>query len=355
MLRTSYGKKSILLMLAAILTVVLLAGCGKSKEEIALAPGAGVGKVVATYKEGAVTEGEFKEYTTFYSVFMNQQAEMYLSIPQLKEQVLRQYIAYKILFSRITDTAVKDKVKTEADKFYDQFKTNAIDKQPDLKKKLADGGLDEAGIKYFYTLLTVIQQDQESKVTDAEVKKQYDTTKDDFNVISVRHILIGTVDPTTGAEKRKDEEALKIAKEVKQKLDAGGDWKALAKQYSDDTGSKDNGGLYENQQAKAWVAEFKDAANKQEVGKVGDPVKSSYGYHVMKVEKRTPTAFDKLTADDLTGLKQAVAAAAMNDFMTKDLPGLITKISLPEAAPTDKTGTGKTNDTAKTNDTTKTK
>ena len=39
---------------------------------------------------------------------------------------------------------LKDEVKTEADKFYNQFKTEAIDKQPDLKKKLADGGLDEA-------------------------------------------------------------------------------------------------------------------------------------------------------------------------------------------------------------------
>ncbi|MFC5648894.1 peptidylprolyl isomerase [Paenibacillus solisilvae] len=349
MLRTSYSKKSILLVLAVMLIALLAAGCGKSKEEAGGAPGAGEGKVIATYTDGKVTETEFNKYTTFYGVFMNQQADMYLSIPQLKEQVLRQYIAYKVLYAKI-DNAAKDKVKAEAGKFYDNFKTNGIDKDAELKKKLDTGGLDEEGIKYFYTVLTVIQQDQEGKVTDADVKKEYDSTKDDFNVISVRHILIGTVDPQTGAEKRKDEEALKIAKEVKQKLDAGGDWKALAKQYSEDDGSKENGGLYENQQAKAWVAEFKDAANKQEIGKVGDPVKSSYGYHVMEVEKRTPTPFDKLKAEDLTGLKQAVAAAKMNDFVTKDLEKLNVKITLPEAA----TDAGKTNDTTTKDDAAKT-
>jgi foldase protein PrsA len=174
------------------------------------------------------------------------------------------------------------------------------------------------------------------------VKAQYDKTKDDYNVISVRHILIGTVNPQTGEETRKDADALKRAQEVKKKLDAGGDWKALAKEYSDDTGSKDNGGLYENQQAKAWVAEFKDAANKQPIGKIGEPVKSSYGYHVMEVLKREPTPFDKLSAEDKQGLKQAVASENMNTFMTKELPGLITKIDLPQAeAP--KTGEGATN------------
>ena len=50
-----------------------------------------------------------------------------------------------------------------------------------------------------------------------------------------------------------------------------------------------------SRQANGWVAEFKDAANTQEIGKVGDPVQSQFGYHVMKVESREATPYDKLT------------------------------------------------------------
>ncbi|MBW7459764.1 peptidylprolyl isomerase, partial [Paenibacillus sepulcri] len=322
--------------MAAMLVVVLAAGCGKKNDSEGTAPGAGEGKAVATYKDGTVTETEFAKYSTFFGI-VQPQTEMYLSIPQLQEQFLREYVGYKILKTRLGDKEDKA-MEEEVNNFYTQIKQQ-IDATPEVKAKVDKVGLTEADIKYFYTMITSIMKDEESKVKDADVQAQYDKTKDDYNMITVRHILVGTVNPETGEETRKDEDALKIAQEVKKKLDAGGDWTALAKQYSDDAGSKETGGLYENQQAKVWVAEFKDAANKQEVGKVGDPVKSSYGYHVMKVEKREPTAFDKLSAEDKEGLKQAAASEILNTFMTKELPGLITKVDLP-APPADPNAAG---------------
>jgi foldase protein PrsA len=338
MLRIKQARRTILLALVAVLVVVLAAGCGKSKEE-ASAPGAGGGKTVATYKDGTVTEGEFKKYSTFFGI-VQPQTEMYLSIPQLQEQFLREYIGYKILYKPLADKKLSDEDQKNIDTFYTQVKQQ-IDTDEATKKKVDDAGLKEADIRYFYTMITSIMKDEESKVTDADVQKQFESTKDDYNIISVRHILIATTDQNTGAQKRTDEEALKIAKEVKTQLDAGGDWTALAKKYSDDDGSKDSGGLYADMPAKTWVQEFKDAANKQAIGKVGDPVQSQFGYHVMKVEKRTPTPFDKLTADDKTGLKQEAASAKLQAYMTTDLPPLITNISLPQAAaPADGTGTG---------------
>ena len=99
----------------------------------------------------------------------------------------------------------------------------------------------------FQTYYAAKGEELKPTVTEEEIKAEYDKAPADFNVVSVRHILIGTIDPNTGAELKTDEEALKLAKEVKAKLDAGGDWNALAKEYSTDTGSKDNGGLYEKQ------------------------------------------------------------------------------------------------------------
>ncbi|RAP73310.1 peptidylprolyl isomerase [Paenibacillus montanisoli] len=345
MLRTNYWRRATLLALAAVLVVVLAAGCGKKKEEGA-APGTGEGKTIATYKDGTVTDTEFKKYSTFFGI-VQPQTEMYLSIPQLQEQFLREYIGYKVLYKQLGDQKLDDAAQKEVDTFYSQMK-QAIDETPDVKKKAEEAKLTEANIRYFYTMISSIMKDQEKKITDDQVKKEFESTKADYNVVSVRHILIGTVDPQTGEEKRKDDEALKLAKEVKGKLDAGGDWKALAKQYSEDEGSKENGGLYENQQAKGWVQEFKDAANKQEIGKVGEPVKSQFGYHVMKVEKREPTPFDKLSDQDKALIKQGLASTNLNKFMTDELPKLITKIDLPktETPATDDTKT----DDSKTND-----
>ncbi|WP_219834714.1 peptidylprolyl isomerase [Paenibacillus sp. R14(2021)] len=354
MLRIRHARRTILLALVAALVIVLAAGCGKKTEEGG-APGAGAGKTIATYKDGTVTEQEFKKYSTFFGI-VQPQTEMYLSIPQLQEQFLREYIGYKILYKPLADKKLDDASQKQVDEFYAQI-SKGIDSDAALKKKVSDAGLTEKDIRYFYTMITTIMKDEESKVTDEDVKKQFEATKADYNIITVRHILIATADPQTGAEKRKDEEALKLAKDVKAQLDAGGDWKELAKKYSDDTGSKDKGGLYENQPAKGWVAEFKEAANKQEIGKIGDPVKSQFGYHVMKVEKRTETPFDKLTADEKTGIKQEAASAKLNAFMTTDLPKLITKIDLPKAeapAGDTKTNTGTTNtdkkDDASTNE-----
>ena len=88
---------------------------------------------------------------------------------------------------------------------------------------------------------------------------------------------------------------MKIAKEVKTKLDAGEDFAKVAKEYSEDPGSADNGGLYENTPVSNWVEAFKEAAKTLPINKISDPVETEYGYHVMKVESRTEADYSKLT------------------------------------------------------------
>jgi len=353
MLRTKRFKKGMLIVLAMMLVVVLAAGCGKKGDKV---PGAGEGKVIATYKDGTVTDTEFNKYTTFFGI-VNPQTAMYLSIPQLKEQFLREYVGYKILNARMPKPSKEEqkKIDDNTNQFYTQVKT-AIDQNEELKKTLDAAKLSEADIKHFFSMITSIMSNEEKNITEDDMKKHMEESKDDYNRVTVRHILVSI---SEGGEKpRTEAEALKRAQEVKTKLEAGGDWNALAKEYSDDPGSKDNGGIYEKQLSKGWVAEFKDAANKQEIGKVGEPVKTQFGYHVMKVESRELATFDSLTEEEKTELKQTVASDKMNKFMTDELPGLITKIDLPkeeETKPEDgKTNEGKTNDgkadESKTND-----
>ena len=103
--------------------------------------------------------------------------------------------------------------------------------------------------------------------------------------------------PTPTLEPRDDAQALARIIEVQQKLGAGGDFTALAAQYSDDPGSKTQGGdLGWFARGQGLVKEFEDAAFSLPVGKVSDPVKTQFGYHLIKVDEKDPArALDAYT------------------------------------------------------------
>lgn len=67
---------------------------------------------------------------------------------------------------------------------------------------------------------------------------------------------------------------------------AGEDFATLAKTYSEDPGSKENGGLYENFGRGQMVKPFEDAAFSVPVGEISDIVETTYGYHIVKVIDR---------------------------------------------------------------------
>lgn len=97
----------------------------------------------------------------------------------------------------------------------------------------------------------------------------------EFVQVKVRHILI--------ADEGK-------AKEIDQKAKNGDKFEDLAKQYSEDQSSKDNGGLLAEGQFlsrdSGLVPEFEAAMFKLKPGEISDPVKTQYGYHIIKVDER---------------------------------------------------------------------
>ncbi|MBL8239027.1 MAG: peptidyl-prolyl cis-trans isomerase [Bryobacterales bacterium] len=128
------------------------------------------------------------------------------------------------------------------------------------------------------------------KVDDAAVQKYYDEHKGEYEEVKARHILVRFKDSRVplreGQKELSDAEALAKSQELKKKLDAGGDFAALAKSDSDDTGTGAQGGDLGTFGRGQMVPEFDAAAFKQDVGKVGDPVRSAFGYHLIKVEER---------------------------------------------------------------------
>jgi foldase protein PrsA len=126
------------------------------------------------------------------------------------------------------------------------------------------------------------------KVTEEEMKKYYDEYKPK---IKASHILV-------------DDE--KTANEIKAKLDKGEDFAKLAKEYSKDPGSAQNGGDLGWFSSGEMVKEFEDAAYALKVGEISKPVKSEYGYHIIKVtDKEKKKSFEEMKEEIEFELKKS--------------------------------------------------
>ncbi|HSA94565.1 MAG TPA: peptidylprolyl isomerase [Acidobacteriota bacterium] len=151
------------------------------------------------------------------------------------------------------------------------------------------------------------------KVDEAELRKAYaEETKVD-KTASVRHILILTQGKTE-AEKA---EALKKIEGILARAKAGEDFAELAKQYSEDPGSKDNGGLYENFPRGQMVKPFDDAAFSVPVGEISNVVETNFGYHILKVidRKKETRTFEEVRPELEAKLAQAKQGMVVQDYI----------------------------------------
>lgn len=328
-INSTYARRLILGLIAVVLTMTVLSGCGKKGKE-----GSTDSKtVVATYKDGGkVTRGEFNKYVGATKFFYPMYAQ-YEADPAFQEHMMNQLIAFRLLASKADDAAKKDadtKTTEQMDqikKYFEQTDKGALDKQ------LKEYDITQDDLKEYVKTSMIVLTSAEKQVTDDQVKANYDekAKAKALDVATVSHILVMLKDQT-GKDLRTKEEALKRALEVKDKLDKGGDFAALAKEYSEDEGSKENGGKYTDADPNQWVENFKNAALTLPLNKISDPIETEYGYHVMKVESRKTKTLDEMKAD----IKSELAETIITDFMDKDLPKYeikITGLTQPTPAP----------------------
>ena len=171
----------------------------------------------------------------------------------------------------------------------------------DFKKKLA-----LARTKLLMEAL--LQNEAKTAVTDEAMKKVYaDAIKEVGNEqeVSARHILVESEDD---------------AKAISADLKKGGDFAAIAKEKSKDPGSKDSGGDLGFFTKDQMVPEFAEAAFKLDKGQVSDPVKSQFGWHVIRVDdKRTkqPPTFEQVK-DQIENFVQRKAQADLIQKLRAD-------------------------------------
>lgn len=184
----------------------------------------------------------------------------------------------------------------------------------DLKTELSEYSMDfNDYIKQYYNLnteeemleLVTLSKKQEkvldnyliANLSEEEIQKYYDETI--FDAYDAKHILIK---PETNEDMSDDEieeaekDAKELAEKVIDKLDDGKAWADLVEKYSDDAGSVENEGLIENFSKTDVVEEFYNATSELEDGKyTSEPVKSTYGYHViLRVKNNGKSSFEDL-------------------------------------------------------------
>lgn len=213
---------------AAISSILLVSACSSSEN-------------IATSKVGNVTQNDLNEE-------------------------LKQKFGKAILYQIMTKKALLDKYKvsdSDVNKKVEDTKKQLGDK---FKSTLEQAGLkNEAELKEQMKVQVAIEKGVKETITEKDIQDNYKPK------LKVSHILV------------KDE---KTAIEIKEKINNQEDFAELAKQYSEDTGSKEKGGELPEFGPGQMDSKFEEVAYKLEVGQVSDPVHSSYGYQVIKLTEK---------------------------------------------------------------------
>ncbi len=193
-----------------------------------------------------------------------------------------------------------------------------------------------------YALLSLDSIASQVSIKDGDLQAWYDKNKDRYSEKEKRHahhILISIGD---AKDPKSDATALAKAQQVLAEVKSGKDFGELARKYSADPGSAAQGGDLGWAESNAYVAPFSDALFSMQPGQVSDPVKTQYGYHIIRLDEIRPahvlTLADsraKIEADyrraqaaELFGDRVEQLQQKLEQGQTTDLAGLASEFGM---------------------------
>jgi len=189
---------------------------------------------------------------------------------------------------------------------------------------------------------------EDTHFSELDIRSYYDTHKNEFEEAKASHILIrfkGSKVPLKPGEKDlTPEEALAKAQDLRKQIVAGADFAAIAKAESEDTGTAPKGGDLGEFRHGQMVPQFDQAAFSLPVGEVSEPIRTAFGYHLIKVTERTSETFDQAKpqiekelkpkmAKDAVDQIRAHTAVTLNDAYFGAVPNASGPQTLPAPAP----------------------
>ena len=247
---------------------------------------------VATYDGGKVTKSEFAIY---YKTF--QPMLTYFGYP---EDMIPEQIANKAALDEI----IIKEAKKEGVKIPDDRKKEIDEQFQDKEqlKQLEEQGINANQMKQLYYNDALISAYIDKKVADANDEDVLNYIKaneenPNLNSYETSHILFKTTSDS-GAALSDEEKANKKsqAEAVLQRAKSGEDFASLAKELSEDTGTKDDGGKYTVYMDGQTDEKYADAVKSMQVGDIV-LVESTYGYHIIKLNSITENGRSKSEYD----------------------------------------------------------
>lgn len=331
---------ALLIALAAGVAVVV-AGCGGGSGKVASGSVAKVGQAdIKRTQFNALMDQAQRSYKAQKRTFPTAGSSEYVA---LQDQVVQFLVQRAEFEQKAADLGITIDEKTVDTRLADIKKQYFGGDEKKYRQQLKDQGLTDQQVRDNIRAQVISEEIFKKvtaavKVSDADVKAYYTKNKATYAVAEsrdVRHILIAPKAVTdakvlanakakAAAEAKALAAAKTLADEVYAKvsaLGATGDWAKLAKQYSDDPGSKDSGGKLTVQRGQT-VPEFDKTAFSLKTGEIARPVKTQYGYHIIQALSAVrPKTTQKLSEVQET-IRQNLLQQKRSEAMTSWVEGV---------------------------------
>ena len=247
-------KKKIMSISIILFGVIFICGCGNTKLKN--------GSEVA-FK----TKGKNFSADSFYTEIKKKYG-VSVMIDMIDKQIFNNMYKDDEEIEKKVVNQIENLKQQYSDSWEETLKGAGYDSEDKLKEELTLNLKKEKAVK----------EQVKKNIKEDEIKKYYE--ENSAGDISAKHILI-KVD-TSSEDGLTDDEAKEKAEKLIKELDKGADFSKLAKKNSDDTGSKEKGGDLGYFNKGDMVKEFEEAAYALKVNEyTKEPVKTSYGYHII--------------------------------------------------------------------------
>lgn len=237
-------------------------------------------KILATVNGENINQ---KDVNLMLSRFGNQISEEQL--PAVTKQILDGLITQKLIMQFIKDNKIepaKATIDTELNKVREEIKSNPSLANQTLEQVLESHGSSIDDLKKDITISLSLEKYLGKELDDQKLKAYFEQNKAAYDETEVKasHVLVDTRTMKTDEELAQAKDKINKAKAD---VGAGKDFADIAKQYSDCPSKEKGGDLGFFKRKGQMVEPFAAAAFALKIGQISDPIKTNFGYHIIKV------------------------------------------------------------------------